>query len=275
MKIALLISGRATRYDVCLLPMLKNSIHEIDVFMAINDEFDTCEYYNNMKSLLKSWLKGCIIKKYIIPEDIKTLFNSTKSISTHGGQVNLQKIDDKYLPSNCLSMYYNDNLSFMQACEYADKNAFEYDCYMKFRSDIIIDKIPDNLFLPNNNTLHSAIPMCNFTSCGIYKKPIVCDIIAWGNRQSMSIYCNTYNYVLGKNLEYNGTYYIAGECSLTDNIYENNIVIAYHNIPYLLDKNRRMFDNIANDTRESIPTQQYLLKITDSNSSQYINRAPG
>jgi hypothetical protein len=271
MKIALLISGRATRYDACLLPILKNSIHEIDVFMSINDEFDNCEYYNKMKGQLHLWLKGCIIKKYIIPEAIIRLFNSTTSISSHGGQVNLQKIGDKYLPSNCLSMYYNDNLSFMQACEYADKNKFEYDCYMKFRSDIIIDKIPDNLFLPNDNTLHSVIPEINFTSGGIYRKPIVSDIIAWGNRQSMIVYCNTYRYVLEKNIQYNGTYYIAGECSLTDNIYENNILIKYHSIPYLLDKNRRMFDNIMIDTRLKINTQTHILKITDKNSTEFIN----
>ena len=39
MRIALLITGRAARYDVCLLPILQNTpYHDIDIFMSINDE---------------------------------------------------------------------------------------------------------------------------------------------------------------------------------------------------------------------------------------------
>jgi hypothetical protein len=55
MKIALLISGRATRYEVCLLEVLKNTKHDIDIFMVINDEENT--YYKIMQDTLKQWLK--------------------------------------------------------------------------------------------------------------------------------------------------------------------------------------------------------------------------
>ena len=46
----MLISGRAARYDVCLLPLLiKNNDITIDIFMSINDENENCNYYNEMK----------------------------------------------------------------------------------------------------------------------------------------------------------------------------------------------------------------------------------
>jgi hypothetical protein len=159
-------------------------------------------------------------------------------------------------------MYYNDNLSFQSACNYADENNFEYDCYMKYRSDILNDSIPD-IILSNEIKIYSIVPMCNFISGGLFSYPIVCDIYAFGNRQSMRIYCNTYDYVLNKNIKYNGKYYIAFECSLTDNIYENNVPITYINLYYSLDRNRRMFDDIENDIRSKIPSQTFLMKITN------------
>jgi len=271
MRIAILISGRATRYDVCLLPLLiQNNDVNIDVFMSINDENENCDYYNEMKLKLKPWLKSCIIKKYIMPEEIIDLFNPIESISNEI-QINLQKINGKYLPHNCLSMYFNDNLSFKNACEYADNNNFEYNYYMKYRSDIINTTIPKIYSEKEDNIhLYSAVPMCNFISKGIFKKPIVCDIIAWGNKKTMSIYCNTYWYVLNKINEYHGKYYVHGESSLTDNIYENNVPISYFNIPYSLDKDRRMFDDVNNDSRQPIQNQEYFMKITDKESINYI-----
>ena len=83
----------------------------------------------------------------------------------------------------------------------------------------------------------------------------------------MNIYCNTYDFVIKKNKEYNGKYYIAYECSLTDHMYEVNMPITYHNINYQLDKNRRMFDN---DPNRMIKNQTHVLKITDNNSTDYI-----
>jgi len=275
MRIALLISGRASRYDVCLLPLLQYNTDtniNIDVFMAINDENEDCNYYNIMKEKLNPWLKNCIIKKYVIPEETMLLFNPNESISTrlNHAQVNLQKINNKFLPYNCLSMYYNDNLSFNLACEYADNNNFEYDYYIKYRSDII------NIYLPNFNKsndvihLHSVTPICNFISNGLINVPIVSDAIAYGNRKTMRIYCNTYDFVIKKNKQYNGKYFIAYECSLTDHIYENIVPISYFTIPYSLDKNRRMFDNVHEDSRQIIKNQQYFLKITDDTSIKYI-----
>ncbi len=243
-KIALLISGRITRYDVCLLPLLQNTQnYEIHVFASINNEHADCEYFSIMKQKLNTWLKGCIIQPYKIPDDIFDIFNSNESIGRLGCQANLQKVNNKFVPYNCLSMYYNDNLAFKTACEYADKNNFEYDYYMKFRSDIANFIIPDNLPISETD-LQCVVPNCAFISNGLYNMPIVCDMIAWGNRKVMSIYCNTYQYVLNNIRKYDGKYFVAGECSLTDCICENNLPYVFYKIHYNLDANRRMFDTL-------------------------------
>jgi hypothetical protein len=191
-------------------------------------------------------LKFVRIEEFIIDIDTFNIFNSNKSIAPHKRQVKLKKINNKFVPYNCLSMYYNDMITFNVACNYADDNNFEYDLYLKFRSDIIADNIPENIIKPDNNKIHlyNHVPLCNFISGGIYNQPIICDAYAWGNRETMKIYCNTYNYVINKINLYNGEYYVAFECSLTDNIYENNVGHSYYNYGYRLDKNRRLFDDL-------------------------------
>ena len=137
MKIALLISGRAARYEVCLLPFLLNNSKNYDfhLFMSINDKNTDCLYYNEMKKELSKWLRKVEIKEYLIPEEIVNIFKPSN-------KANLQKINNKWLPYNCLSMYYNDNRSFNMAVEYEKENNIKFDFYMKFRSDIINFTLP-------------------------------------------------------------------------------------------------------------------------------------
>ena len=134
MKIAILISGRITRYDVCLVNFLNNiSItHDADLFISINDENNECDYFKIMRKKLKQWIKCCEIKKYVIPQEIIDIFNPNESIGYFKNQANLQKINNKWLPYNCLSMYYNDNNCYKMALNYADINNFEYDVFLKF-----------------------------------------------------------------------------------------------------------------------------------------------
>jgi hypothetical protein len=258
MHIALLISGRITRYEVCLLPILLNSgHHKIDLFISVNDKNENGKYYDKMKEDLKEYIKFLKISEFVIDDEIFNLFNPNKSNATHGMQVNLQKVNNKYVPNNALSMYYNDMVAFNEACNYADINNFEYDIFLKFRSDIIAHNIPINICKPEKKIIHlySHEPLCSFISGGIYKKNAICDCYAWGNRESMKIYCNTYNYVISKIKEFNGEYYVAGECSLTDNIYENKVPHSFHHCGYRLDKNRRMFDDVTIDSRAQIHNQ--------------------
>jgi hypothetical protein len=240
MKIALLISGRATRYEVCLLPILENSKHEIDLFMSINGE--ECEYYEEMKETLKPWLKGLYIHPYVIPEGVEFNFEPIP---------NAQYINGKWLPFNVMSCFFNDHNAMNMAVNYETENNIKYDCFMKFRPDIYIQSIPEELSIPTPGLkIYSIFPLCHFISNGIYKVPIVSGSWDWGNKESMLIYCNTYNYILQKLKETNGTYYVASECSLTDNIYENNVPYEYVRYTYGVDINRRVFDkNFSYDSQ--------------------------
>ena len=176
-------------------------------------------------------------------------------------QVNLQEINNKLIPYYTLSMYYNDMITYNEAGN-KSLHSSVINTFLTYNFIFLLDflfsnklfggvfginNIPENIIRPiaDKTHLYIHIPECNFISLGIYNKPIVSDIYAWGNRQTMAIYCNTYNYVINKIKLYNGNYIVHGESSLTDNIYENNVEHSFHYYGYTLDKYRRMFDNIV------------------------------
>lgn len=231
MRIALLISGRATSYEKCLLPILEQEDEiVVDLFMAINNT--ECEYFEVMRGRLKKWLVYCDVKEFEYPKE--TVWENTLTDK-------YQKVGDKFIPYNALSMFYHDNKAFKEATKYADENGFEYDYYMKYRSDINDSKLPriNNM---EDDIVYCAKPLYVFKSRGIHKQDWVSDAIAFGRRGPMSVYCNTYDFVINKNKELNNKYYIAYEDSLTDCLLENGVNYKYENIPYALDYNRRMFD---------------------------------
>jgi len=227
MKIAMIISGRATSYEKGLLEILKNTEHDVDLFMSINNV--DCEYFDIMKERLGKWLKFCSIKEFIYPEDF--INNNENGVR--------QLINGRKIPYNPLSMFYNERIAFQAATKFADENNFEYDYYIKFRADIGDTYLPGFL---DENKLLCATPKCQFIGNGVHKKLIVSDAFAWSNRKIMDVYFNTYDFLMKKNKELNNNYYIAYECTVTDNIIENNIEYEYIDIKYELDNNRRMFD---------------------------------
>ena len=80
-KIALLISGRATCWENCLLPILENSIdYDIDLFMSINNKNENCEYFRLMKNKLSSYLKYIYIKEFTVPDDFINTSSHEQSV---------------------------------------------------------------------------------------------------------------------------------------------------------------------------------------------------
>lgn len=250
MKIAILISGRAARYEVCLLPILQNIHYDIDLFISINDTISP--YYDEMKKNLEPWLKGVFIEPYQIPDD----FEHTIVPNTYNAQY--QYVNNKWVPRNQLSMYFNDNKAFTMACKYADDHNFEYDVYMRFRADICnLAKFPE-ITKPDINklNLYSIMPLCMFTSFGKHKRDIISSDWVWGNRKTMNIYCNTYTYVLLQNRNMNGNYLFHFESNHTDCIVDNNVSIEYVNVIYNVDANRRIFETWW--TTEQGDSRKYL-----------------
>jgi hypothetical protein len=263
MRIAMLISGRAARYEVCLLPILEACEYEIDLFLSINDNDGL--YYKVMREILAKWIKGLYIQPYIIPADFKTDF-------VQGGwQMYYQRIDGVWVPRNQLSMYYNDGNAFKMACDYSTSQGFEYDLFMRFRSDIFNVTIPKLVQVdPSTLVLHSIVPHALNTTFGKYKSKAVSSDWVWGNKKTMAIYCNTYEYVLRENRLANGKYLFHYESNHTDHMVENDIQIEYYPIKYDTDANRKLFDDTwkinedgsVNDSR--VPLKNATVRYIDS-----------
>lgn len=219
MKIAMIISGRVTNYEKCLLPILKKCKYNIDLFISVNDT--NKQYYDDLKIKLSKWLKKINIEVYNIPSTFIDVYKEDP--------IRLQNINGKKLPLHCLSMYYNDNKAFNMSLEYSQQNNFEYDIFMKIRADVHNCQIPE---LIKNNNLNCIKPRVFFLTHGIHKQMCVSDCFTWGTKQIMTIYFNTYEFTLNKNIELNGKYWVAFEDCLTDIIYEHNIPVKYYKHKY-------------------------------------------
>lgn len=231
MRVAVLISGRAARYEFCLKSLLEKNKNEYDLFISVNDE--PCKYYDVMKGSLQPWLKGLEVKPYLLPDDFENYHPETVR----------QIVNGKFVPQNVISMYYNDMNAFNMATKYADENGFEYDAYLKFRSDIIASDMP-NIQKTDELKIYSAVPLCDFTCQTLdgIEVPIVCDAVAYGNRKSMKEYVDTYNFVLDMNEKMSGDYRIHFETCLTQSIYHKKVLVERFHYSYMLDGNRRIFD---------------------------------
>ena len=164
------------------------------------------------------------------------------------------------------------------AMAYADTNGFEYDAYMRFRSDIFDTKLPDITDI-NNDTfkIYTIYPLCMFDSFGIHNRPIISSDWVWGNRKTMIVYCNTYSYVLEKNKQMGNKYIFHFESNHTDNIVDNQVVIEYVHIMYSTDTNRKIFDMNyyqLDSRRVNLPNSLPHIDIKTLMSSENISAIP-
>lgn len=230
----MIISGRAARYDVCLLPMLEKTHHPIDVFMSINDE--DCFYYEVMRTRLAKWLKGVHISPYVFPENFSCKFIENDYRFCY------QKINGKWLPRNVLSHFFNDTNAFRMACEYAAAQGFEYDVVMKCRSDLIGDLNSITLTEIDPNVLYSVRPNWAGATFGKHKTDVVLHDWHWASPGIMKLACSTYEYILQENAKKGGDYLFHFESNFVDNLIDRGVANKYVCVPYAIDMNRRMFD---------------------------------
>jgi hypothetical protein len=234
-KIALIISGRAACYDICLLPMLEKLSFHVDLFISLNDT--ECFYYDVMKERLSKWLKGIYINPYVFPEGFKCHFNEGDYRYAY------QKIDGVWLPRNVLSHFFNDMNAYNMACSYSYENNFEYDIIMKYRSDIISNIADINFDNFDPSKLYSVYPNCMFETFGKHKTSIILQDWHWGSPMIMKVACSTYEYILNENNRLNGQFLFHYESNFADTLLDNGIHNIYIHIPYAVDMNRRIFDS--------------------------------
>ena len=242
MIIAMLLSGRIKSYQN-LLKILEKSNDEIHLFISINDDYlKNNEFYDKLQKDFLKFLKNIQINDYILPSNF---YNNNRH--------NIQNGMAYYRTLSCL---YNDKRAFVMMKEYINNHNINYDYIIRFRGDIIADKIPEfNNF--DKNILYCVIPYNDFTLAitanpnGEFKNGrehcygnikfngLQCtNDIAIGNLSNMELYCNCYDYVLSKNIEYNGNYFICFEYSITTYLYENNINFEYFKYNYNYCNNR-------------------------------------
>ena len=259
-KIAIFISGRLTCYETNLIHTLTilDNKYDIYLFASINGERD--EYHINAENFLSKWLKDIRYEKYICPIENNTHIHSL-----------LQNVNGKYIPYTVMSCFYNDMKAFELIEKYEIENSMCFDVYCKLRADMNffdLNSFNFEICKKDEKKLYTSILADPIRFYGYHNVPLnISDAFAYGNKEIMKIYCNTYNFGIEMNAKYNGNFRINYEPLLTESIldtyvgdiskhytpddiinaYNNNprgIEIIYFNCPYNLNGNRRHRDII-------------------------------
>lgn len=231
MRVAILISGRLKCYQSCLLPLLENVKYDVDLFCSINDI--ESQYYETVRNNLHFWLKDLYVHPYTFPKRFEEIF------------VNINTDLPEPKPYNPMSMFFNDRNAFDMATKYADSNGFEYDAYMKYRSDIITSSLPE-INITDSYKIFSVVPWCNYTAPVVIRDPLgygvnvpwISDAVVYGNRNSMRAYTETYNFCMEMLELFEGRYPCNFEPSVTQNAYDKFLRVEYFDKPYTIDPSR-------------------------------------
>jgi hypothetical protein len=269
MRVAVLLSGRVKKYKNFLKLLQKyasdNTNNQIDVFISANDTW--CEFYDTLKKHFGNLLKDINIEPYVIHPDFKNnIYLTNQNITLKNWTHPTTTLYNMTFTS--LSMLYNDQKSFNMAEKYAEHNNFQYDLYIRTRTDIVHNSFPfvDMFCNLDKNILYSANPFNKYTLCitdnidGEYRdgrfycyddvrynnKSVTGDI-AFGNKDNMNIYCNAYNYYLEKNKQKNGNVYIIHECAVTVYLYDIGVNWEMFEFDYVYETNRNEMETNCNE----------------------------
>jgi len=125
-RIAILIGGRLTCQDICLLPQIRNYLHKhqdhwIDVFISINNEPENYENYKKLYQMDAPFIRVISCEKTICPEKYS-------HYQPRAGETNVP---------TCISMYYHNYLAMRLITEYKERNRTHYHIILKYRPDIV------------------------------------------------------------------------------------------------------------------------------------------
>jgi hypothetical protein len=262
-KIAILLSGRVIKVNsfIELLKKEKNN-YDIDVFISANDIY--FDYYDKLQKSLGIHLKGFNCSEYNVPDGFKNVWYNYVDGMHNNMLIGYEKTTAAYRTLSCV---YNDKQCFYMAKQYSETNNFEYDIYLRFRSDIICDSFPNfDIDGINNNILFSVIPV-NYFPLTITDNPngqiinggyhyygdmkhnrkYVTNDIAYGNKKTMEIYCSCYDYVMNKNEFHKGNYFICFEYTITTYLEDIGVNWHFFNYKYNYISDRHNgYDEITN-----------------------------
>jgi hypothetical protein len=224
-RYGMLIAGRIKCYDENLIENILKYLNEnpnewIDIHININDNKYNLENYLNMRYMKYPFIATLNSLNYEINQYYIDIYNKKKTINN---------------PMTLMSSFYTLMKAFCQLNYYKNENKINYDLIIKYRSDIVCNKIPDlNKYLYLKKEDKKIITPSNYRYGEEY---IANDQIGIGNYNSMSIYCNVYPYI--DIYEYNNISFHP-ETLLAFHLYKNNIEIDFFDYnDYYLNLNRR------------------------------------
>ena len=235
-NLAIFISGRIKFYNKCLIPIIQHlksqKKYNIRIFFSINNDSVIEDVIECFKNELGYY-------------EFKPFFYEKDWVE------NRLKNNRKYLGSyNQLSCFYNDLNNFNLIEKYEKDNNIEFDIICKLRSDIIFRNLNQVNFhkddskelILNNINLWCIIRAFNLSP------PLMSDAICFGNKNSMKIYCNTYNFIKNMDIKLNGLYNRTFEPYLNESLYNCLFcgIPSYKNIIKTSPYTREEFINIFN-----------------------------
>ena len=214
-NIAVFISGRTFGYKECLLSFIQKiniQKYNVRLFLSINTfSFGVNENINNTVLDIQNLFRDIIANIYIEPYKLPKSFVNNRV--QNGSNI---------FHYNQLSCFYNDANNMEMIDIYETQNNIKFDIICKTRSDLflyipsiefIVDN-PQDLIIHNKHTENIRHWGHVYTDTPL----MISDAFAYGNKQSMKIYCSTYKWILKNDLRMNGKYLQSFEIYLTDSI---------------------------------------------------------
>ncbi len=202
LNVALFISGRTLGYKDCLIPILKTlkTKYNIYLFLSINSEIE-----QEAIDLLQP--AKYYFKKFFYDQD--WIDNRVKNNRSYLGCY------------NPLSMFFNDHNNYLLIDDYEKENNIKFDIIGKIRPDMTFNNKEEIIFIKDDEDkliLRDVLPECPIKWYG--NSPyLVSDTFCYGNKKSMKVYCNTYNWIKEKDVELKGEYDRFFESWLNENIF--------------------------------------------------------
>ncbi len=195
MNVALFISGRILGYDTCLIPLVNtfSKDYTIKVFFSINtlslgegESMDTI--ISHLKQLLGDRFGNIYYEEFKLPYE----YVHTK----------LRNGIDNFL-YNQLSCFYNDKQNLRIIEDYQRTHNISFDVVSKIRSDMTIHRACFYFKRDDPNILMIRTAYSYVTYWGhifeLFPYPMVSDAFAYGNLNSIRLYCKTYDWILEQN----------------------------------------------------------------------------
>jgi hypothetical protein len=211
-NIAIFISGRMLGYKENLVPFINQhkDKYNIKLFFSVNIfSFEDHNIHipliiNELQTEFGDILAYCNFEKYKMP----------KSFVEYRFENNMNNFH-----YNCLSCFYNDKKNMELIEKYEIDNDIKFDLICKTRAELQFISDVDFIFDNDEDLILHNRHMCDIRYWGhIHNNTpkMISDAFAYGNKNSMKIYCKTYDWILQNSLSriYSQTF----EIYLTDSI---------------------------------------------------------